>query len=197
MAASPGSGSTSSRPLKGRSKPHIGMERRDGSFFGRRKGKTLRSLQREALDNLPAFAARRPVRAGAPAPVGVVRCTGRRDAAGDRLRRRRAPAASGANLSPVGVHRHRAVRERARQGGRRPAARADGKRPALRPRCRAAARLAAGANRSPASTFSTPIRGRRRATGSAASSMPGTWIESRDASCPAARSASPATSMPM
>jgi len=55
------------------------MERRDGSFFGRRKGKTLRPRQREALENvLPALIvdvtepAPEHLAALFPVPVGAI-----------------------------------------------------------------------------------------------------------------------------
>src|ERR671915_45087 len=55
------------------------MERRDGSFFGRRRGKTLRPRQREALENvLPALIvdvtepAPEPLAALFPGPVGAI-----------------------------------------------------------------------------------------------------------------------------
>ena len=176
-----------------------GDERATARSSAGARERPLRPRQREALDNCPAVAAGRSV--GKPAPQRLRRFSLHRS---KRCGWRSASAAAStccmqARSNPGGrLHRRRAVRERARQGGR-----PRSQREAMRnvrlfdQRCRAAARLAAGGIDLARSTFSSPIPGRRSAIGSAASSMPGTSIASRDASCRAARSASPATSKPM
>ncbi len=149
------------------------VERRSRSteaFFGRRRGKTMRPLLVGALaDVLPEYR----IDLGAPPPAAAhlaVRRAGHRCSSRDWLRRRRASAARRAPGAGDRLHRRRAVRQRhgaADAWPRRSAARQS---PGLRRRRDARPRLAAVRLRSRRSTCSIPTRGRRRSTGSGASS---------------------------
>ena len=145
-------------------------ERRGGSFFGRRKGRPLRPGQRQAIETVLPKLLIDLEQASAGIACGAFRCSGRRGAAGDRLRRRRASAARGAEQSRHRLHRRRAVRERARQGGDRDRARGDPRTSASTIRTRRCCSTGCRRHRSRGSICSFPTRGRRSGIGSAASS---------------------------